>query len=119
MTDTRFQSHKDLPAKHLLGTGTPMCAGCGGLETLHEIYDIIGEKCVIVNAAGCMTLCSFVFMVLAYISGDSHRAGNLLFPYIPLTGELAVLCGGMMGACLGFLWYNCHPASVFMVPTTA
>ena len=41
---------------HLLGTGTPMCAGCGGLEALHEIYDVLGEKTVFVNAAGCMTL---------------------------------------------------------------
>ncbi len=49
---------KDLPSAHLLGTGTPMCAGCGGLEALHEIYDILGEKTVFVNAAGCMTLLS-------------------------------------------------------------
>lgn len=49
---------KDLPSTHLLGTGTPMCAGCGGLEALHEIYDILGSKTVFVNAAGCMTLLS-------------------------------------------------------------
>jgi len=47
---------KDLPSTHLLGTGTPMCAGCGGLEAIHEIYDILGAKTVFVNAAGCMTL---------------------------------------------------------------
>ena len=68
MSDTTFQRHKDLPARHILGTGTPMCAGCGGLETLHEIYDIIGEKCVIVNAAGCMTLLS-------------------VYPYTPFKGS--------------------------------
>jgi pyruvate ferredoxin oxidoreductase beta subunit len=68
MSDTSFQRHKDLPARHILGTGTPMCAGCGGLETLHEIYDIIGEKCVIVNAAGCMTLLS-------------------VYPYTPFRGS--------------------------------
>ncbi|MDH5219334.1 MAG: thiamine pyrophosphate-dependent enzyme, partial [Gammaproteobacteria bacterium] len=49
---------KDLPSTHLLGTGTPMCAGCGGLEAVHEIYDLLGEKTVFVNAAGCMTLLS-------------------------------------------------------------
>jgi pyruvate ferredoxin oxidoreductase beta subunit len=49
---------KDLPSTRLLGTGTPMCAGCGGLEALHEIYDVLGEKTVFVNAAGCMTLLS-------------------------------------------------------------
>ena len=55
---TRFGRMKDLPSTHLLGTGTPMCAGCGGLQALHEIYDILGEKTVFVNAAGCMTLLS-------------------------------------------------------------
>lgn len=56
MTDTAFKRMKDLPSVHLLGTGTPMCAGCGGLDALHEIYDVLGEKTVFVNAAGCMTL---------------------------------------------------------------
>ena len=68
-------------------------------------------------AAGCMALCSFVFMVLAFLGGDPFLAPRLLFPYIPGTGELAVLCGAVMGACLGFLWYNCHPAQVFMGDT--
>jgi pyruvate ferredoxin oxidoreductase beta subunit len=54
----RFHRMKDLPSTHLLGTGTPMCAGCGGLEALHEIYDVLGENTVFVNAAGCMTLLS-------------------------------------------------------------
>jgi len=47
---------RPLPSVHLLGSGTPMCAGCGGLEALHQIYDILGEKTVFINAAGCMTL---------------------------------------------------------------
>jgi pyruvate ferredoxin oxidoreductase beta subunit len=53
-----YRRMKDLPSTHLLGTGTAMCAGCGGLGALHEIYDIIGEKSIFVNAAGCMTLLS-------------------------------------------------------------
>jgi pyruvate ferredoxin oxidoreductase beta subunit len=53
-----YRRNKDLPSAHLLGTGTAMCAGCGGLEVLHEIYDIIGEKSIFINAAGCMTLLS-------------------------------------------------------------
>jgi len=56
MNESEFKRMKDLPSAHLLGTGTPMCSGCGGLETLHEIYDILGEKTVFINAAGCMTL---------------------------------------------------------------
>jgi pyruvate ferredoxin oxidoreductase beta subunit len=58
MTEAIIKRMKDLPSTHLLGTGTPMCAGCGGLEALHEIYDLLGEKTVFVNAAGCMTLLS-------------------------------------------------------------
>ena len=56
MTERLFKRMKDLPSTHLLGTGTPMCAGCGGLEALHEIYDVLGPRTVFVNAAGCMTL---------------------------------------------------------------
>lgn len=56
MIEIPIRSLKDLPSVHRLGTGTSMCAGCGGLGALHEIYDILGGKTVIVNAAGCMTL---------------------------------------------------------------
>ena len=56
MSDPRLRVMKDLPSAHLLGAGTAMCAGCGGLEALHEIYDLLGGKTVFVNAAGCMTL---------------------------------------------------------------
>ena len=58
MTETRFKSMKDLPSEHLLGAGTAMCAGCGGLEAVKEIYDVLGTNTVFVNAAGCMTLLS-------------------------------------------------------------
>lgn len=59
---------QELPSTHLLGTGTPMCAGCGGLEILHEIYDILGPKTVFTNAAGCMSLLS-------------------VYPYTPFRGS--------------------------------
>jgi pyruvate ferredoxin oxidoreductase beta subunit len=58
MKEALIRSMKDLPSTHLLGAGTAMCAGCGGLEALHEIYDLVGAKTVFVNAAGCMTLLS-------------------------------------------------------------
>ena len=58
MIESAYRSVKDLPSTHLLGGGTAMCSGCGGLQALHEIYDVIGEKTVFVNAAGCMTLLS-------------------------------------------------------------
>lgn len=53
---SRFARMKDLPSAHLLGAGTAMCAGCGGLEAVKEVYDVLGKKTVFVNAAGCMTL---------------------------------------------------------------
>ncbi len=56
MKETVLKRMKDLPSSHLLGAGTSMCAGCGALEALHEIYDQVGAKTVFVNAAGCMTL---------------------------------------------------------------
>jgi pyruvate ferredoxin oxidoreductase beta subunit len=58
MSETAFKRLRDLPSTHLLGTGTPMCAGCGGLEAVHQIYDVLGPDTVFVNAAGCMTLLS-------------------------------------------------------------
>lgn len=56
MKESVLRRMKDLPSAHLLGSGTPMCPGCGGLAALHEIYDLVGEKSIFVNAAGCMTL---------------------------------------------------------------
>lgn len=58
MTVSEFRSMKDLPTAHLLGAGTATCAGCGGLEAIREVYDVLGERTVFVNAAGCMTLLS-------------------------------------------------------------
>jgi pyruvate ferredoxin oxidoreductase beta subunit len=58
MTETNFPSARDLPTAHLLGAGTAMCAGCGGLQAVHEVYDVLGKNTVFVNAAGCMTLLS-------------------------------------------------------------
>jgi pyruvate ferredoxin oxidoreductase beta subunit len=58
MTETVYKGMKDLPSVHLLGAGTPLCAGCGGLQALAEVYDVLGPKTVFVNAAGCMTLLS-------------------------------------------------------------
>jgi phospho-N-acetylmuramoyl-pentapeptide-transferase len=52
--------------------------------------------------------------VFAYVSGNSIFARYLQFPYIPGAGELAVICGALAGAGLGFLWFNAYPAEVFM-----
>ena len=52
--------------------------------------------------------------VFAYLSGNSVFSGYLSIPYIPLSGELVVFCGAIVGAGLGFLWFNAYPAQVFM-----
>jgi len=68
-------------------------------------------------AAGCMAIVSFAFLALAYVTGDFRWSGALNFNFVQHTGELAVVCGAITGACLGFLWYNCNPAQVFMGDT--
>lgn len=70
-------------------------------------------------ASGCMVLTAFAFMIFAYVVGDSSFAQSLQFPHIGGAGELAVMCGAVVGACLGFLWYNAYPAQVFMGDTGA
>ena len=61
-------------------------------------------------ASGIMSIVAFAFMILALIAGDDVRAKFLLVPYIPLSDELAVVAGAMVGASLAFLWFNCSPA---------
>jgi phospho-N-acetylmuramoyl-pentapeptide-transferase len=56
----------------------------------------------------------FAFSVLAYIAGHAKIAAYLVVPSVPGSGELTVLCGAILGALMGFLWYNAHPASIFM-----
>jgi phospho-N-acetylmuramoyl-pentapeptide-transferase len=52
--------------------------------------------------------------VFAYVVGNSNFSRYLLFPYIPGAGELLIFCAAMAGAGLAFLWFNAHPAHVFM-----
>ncbi len=68
-------------------------------------------------ASGCVAICSLVFAILTYVVGTEDLAAKLLMPHIPRADELVILCGAIMGSCLGFLWYNCHPARVFMGDT--
>ena len=57
------------------------------------------------------------FAFIAYISGNIVFSNYLLIQYIPGTGELSVFCGSLIGAALGFLWFNAPPAKVFMGDT--
>jgi phospho-N-acetylmuramoyl-pentapeptide-transferase len=68
-------------------------------------------------AIGSMIPPTIVFLIMSYIAGRSDYSAYLFVPHVPGGGELAVFCGAIMGACLGFLWYNCSPAQVFMGDT--
>jgi phospho-N-acetylmuramoyl-pentapeptide-transferase len=68
-------------------------------------------------AIGCTLIVTTVFLVLTYIAGNIKIAAYLQVPYVEGAGELTVFCAAMFGAGLGFLWYNCHPAQVFMGDT--
>jgi phospho-N-acetylmuramoyl-pentapeptide-transferase len=72
-------------------------------------------------ASGCAGIVSFTFLILALLQG--YRVGGgylvdvLFLPRIPGSAQMAVIAGAMVGACLGFLWFNCAPASVIMGDT--
>jgi len=68
-------------------------------------------------AIGCCSSVIFAYFVMTYAAGHYQFAEYLRIPFIKGGGELAVLCGCLLGACLGFLWYNCHPARIFMGDT--
>jgi len=68
-------------------------------------------------AVGCTLIVSFVFLVLTYLAGNKNASVYLQIPHVVGAGELTVFCAAMIGAGLGFLWFNCHPAQVFMGDT--
>lgn len=106
-----------VPAEHLIVLGTwPfvlltifVIAGSSNAVNLTDGMDGL--------ASGVMSIVAFAFMILALIAGDERWAKALLVPYIPLSDELAIMAAAIMGSCLGFLWYNCSPAQVFMGDT--
>lgn len=65
-------------------------------------------------AIGCTVIAAGALTVLTYVSGHAQFADYLELPRIPQTAELVIFCGAMVGASIGFLWYNAHPAEVFM-----
>lgn len=68
-------------------------------------------------ASGCMIFAGTAFVALSYVAGHVVIAEYLSIPYIAGSGEVAVLVSAMVGAMLGFLWFNCYPAQVFMGDT--
>ena len=65
-------------------------------------------------AIGCTIIAAGALAVLTYVSGHVVFADYLEMQRMPMVGELTVFCGAMVGASIGFLWYNAHPAEVFM-----
>ena len=68
-------------------------------------------------AIGCTVIVSLVFLIVTYLSGNALTAKYLQIPHVVGAGELTVFCAAMIGAGLGFLWFNCHPAKMFMGDT--
>ena len=65
-------------------------------------------------AIGCTVIAAGALAVLTYVSGHATFSSYLELQRMPQVGELTVFCGAMVGAAIGFLWYNAHPAEVFM-----
>ncbi|MFO8014584.1 MAG: phospho-N-acetylmuramoyl-pentapeptide-transferase [Phycisphaerae bacterium] len=68
-------------------------------------------------AVGSMVPPTLVFLAISYIAGRVDWSQYLYVPYVRGVGELSIFCAAVLGACLGFLWYNCSPAQVFMGDT--
>ncbi|HKB92411.1 MAG TPA: phospho-N-acetylmuramoyl-pentapeptide-transferase [Opitutaceae bacterium] len=68
-------------------------------------------------AVGCTITVALVYGLLAYAAGNYIISDYLLISHVPESGELSIICGALVGAGLSFLWYNSHPAEVFMGDT--
>ena len=65
-------------------------------------------------AIGIVVMVAIAFSVLCYVTGNIKFSEYLFIPFIKGSGELTVFCASILGAGLGFLWFNCYPASIFM-----
>ena len=102
----------------------PVAVNAGWIGLLIVVLAIVGSSNA-VNltdgldglAIGCTLIVGFVFLFFTYLAGNAKAAGYLQIPYVNGAGELTVFCAALIGAGLGFLWFNCHPAQVFMGDT--
>ena len=83
--------------------------GAGNAVNLTDGLDGLATMPVVIAAGA--------FAIIAYLAGRVDFAHYLGIPHVPRAGELAILCAGIMGACLAFLWFNAPPAAVFMGDT--
>lgn len=104
----------------------PVLTGAAWLGIAITVLTIVGSSNA-VNltdgldglAIGCTVIVSAVLLVFAYLVSNANFAAWLLLPYVDGAGELVVFAAALIGAGLGFLWFNCHPATVFMGDTGA
>jgi phospho-N-acetylmuramoyl-pentapeptide-transferase len=68
-------------------------------------------------AIGCTLTVALALTVMTFVAGNAKLAAYLTIPFVPGAAELTVVCAALIGASLGFLWFNCHPAQVFMGDT--
>ena len=101
--------HIDFGSVLFILVGTVVLTGTSNAVNLTDGLDGL--------AAGCMAIVGFTFFLLAVIVGWKKLAEYLNLAHVPPAGEMAVLAGAITGACLGFLWFNCNPAAVFMGDT--
>ena len=102
----------------------PVLVGAPVVGVLVTVLTIVGSSNA-VNltdgmdglAIGCTLITATVLVVMTYVAGNAVFAKYLLVPHVPGAGELTVVCAALVGASLGFLWFNCHPAEVFMGDT--
>jgi phospho-N-acetylmuramoyl-pentapeptide-transferase len=98
-----------LPLWGFLILGTLVIVGSSNAVNLTDGLDGL--------AAGCMCIVAFSFLVLSLVVGLERVASFLFVPYVQGSAQMAVVAGAMLGACLGFLWFNCNPAKIFMGDT--
>jgi len=106
-----FYKYPVMTGAGLVGLGLTMLTIVGSSNAVNLTDGLDGL------AIGCTLIVSFVFVVLTYLAGHKTAAAYLQIPHVVGAGELTVFCAAMIGAGLGFLWFNCHPAQVFMGDT--
>src|SRR6266446_5535015 len=122
---------EDTPARHRTKAGTPSMGGIpflkGWLVRLGWLW-IVFALLVIVGTSNAVNLtdgldglatvpvitAGFAFGVIAYLTGNFRAADYLKILNVKGAGELSVFCAALVGAAIGFLWFNCYPAEVFM-----
>src|SRR5437016_2650898 len=111
---------EDTPERHRMKTGTPTMGGIVILAAILSttlLWANLQNRyvwVVMLAAIGPVIMAGGAFGVIAYLTGNFRAADYLKILNVRGAGELTVFCGALIGAAVGFLWFNCHPAEVFM-----